>query len=654
MAIMGAKNGDNGASTSHARKALPISKVRERLVEEISNNMTLILIGETGCGKTTKIPQFIYKAKLNKGAMIAVTQPRRVAAVTIASHVANAFNSSVGGLVGYTVRFEDATSADTKIKFLTDGMLLREAMLDANLSNYSVIILDEAHERTVNTDILFGIVKRAQYNREQQKIKPLKIIVMSATMDVDHFCKYFNNAPVVFVEGRTFPVHIHNAVKPHEDYFFSVLSTIFQLHQSAPVNHDFLVFLTGQEEIESMAHNIRQIQMDPKFKDSPPMMICYLFAALPTFDQVKAFSPTPPGRRKVILSTNIAETSVTISGVKYVIDCGKVKIRTHQPSTGLDMLKVSPISQAQAWQRAGRAGRESEGHCYRAYTEQEFANFKKNTPPEIQRCNLASVVLQLLAIGINAMKFDFMDKPNEQSIKEALLQLKDLGAITNIENPSLTQLGKLMSQFPLDPRYSKILICAQNYECLEEILIIVAMLSSETVFVNAQSKKEEVAEARQKFHSSSGDHITLLKIFRAFAAAETKKKWCSNNFLHFRNLEYATKVRKQLTELCQKNEFTSSSCGQQYDQIKKCLLTGLYMNLAELQRDKKYLTVHSRLTTSIHPTSSLFGSLPPCILFTEILETNKSYLNNISTIDPAWVEEVVPNYARQHILRKLD
>ncbi|CAH1397378.1 unnamed protein product [Nezara viridula] len=621
------------------RKTLPINRVKRRLLMEIEKAETVILLGETGCGKTTQIPQYLLERKLNRDGIIGITQPRRVAAVTVANRVAVEMKTSTGQAVGYTVRFEDATSPLTKIKYLTDGMLLREAMSDNLLKAYNFIILDEAHERTIHTDVLFGIVKEAQAKRKSSNCTPLKIIVMSATMDVDHFSKYFNDAPVIYIEGRQYPVEINHAVESQDDYIYSCLVTIFQINREAPPNHDILVFLTGQEEIETMTANIRAIAKDPLFS-GPNIKVYPLYAALAASKQLEVFHSPPPNTRKVVLSTNIAETSVTISGIKYVIDSGMVKHRVHHPGTGLDVLKVHSISQAQAWQRAGRAGRESPGFTFRAYTKSEFDCMVKNTVPELLRSNLSNVVLQLLALKVNALTFDFLDKPPKDLILEAFDQLKQLGAIDNFDDAQLTPLGQKMSLFPLDPRFSKVLLEAEKFGCVEEILSIVALLSGESVFVNNIAKREEAAAAREKFSTSAGDHITLLKIFRAYNSINTKHAWCYENFFNSRNLDYAKKVRKQLSDLCRRCDIQIKSCNQDFDKVRKCLISGFFMNMAELQRDKKYLTVGSKQLVHIHPTSVLSGSLPQVVLFTELVQTSKCYMRYLTPIDSLWADEI--------------
>lgn len=636
------------------RRNLPIFDKRNKLIELMKQHSTLIILAETGSGKTTQVPQYINSARLMENGKIAVTQPRRVAAISVAMRVAQEYGNgmSIGDYVGYSVRFEDVTSKKTRIKFLTDGMLLREAITDRLLLDYSVVILDEAHERTIHTDVLFGIVKNAQRVRVERHLPPLKIILMSATMDVDHLSKYFNNCQVVYIEGRTYPVQMFYTVKPHDNYQTACVSTFFKIHREAPPDHDVLIFLTGQEEIESCAHQIRMLSKDPEV-EGPPVKVCALYAAQPSMQQMAVFQPAPVGTRKVVISTNIAETSVTISGIKYVIDGGMVKSRTFHPSTGMEILKVQRISQEQAWQRTGRAGRESEGLCYRIYTKSQFELMKKNSIPEIQRANLNSVALQLLALGIHMLHFDFLDKPPNDTIEAAFEQLQLLGAIDDINSKVLTNLGRKMAKFPLDPRFSKILLSAEKFGCLEEALSVVSLLSSESIFLNPPSKREEAQNARQKFHSGYGDHLTLLNAYREFEniGQNNRKVWCHEHFIHMRNILYVREVRSQLQEICKQCDIRGSSCGSQMDQLRKCLLSGLFMNVAELHRDRQYITLDKRQVTQIHPSSNIHGQQPHCVIFTEVVQTTKCYLRGLTTINSDWLNEVAPDYVKNHNIK---
>ncbi|XP_018325016.1 ATP-dependent RNA helicase DHX33 [Agrilus planipennis] len=635
-------------SLQEQKRRLPIFDKRNQLLNLITRYNTLVIIGETGCGKTTQIPQYIFSARLQGNGKIAVTQPRRVAAISIALRVAQEMaNGSVGDTVGYSVRFEDVTSKKTKIKFLTDGMLLREAISDNLLMNYTVIILDEAHERTIHTDVLFGIVKQAQKLRNDKQVMPLKVLIMSATMDVDHFSQYFNHCKAVYIEGRTYPVNIYHSIKPQDDYQTACVATFFKIHKQAPPNHDVLIFLTGQDEIEAVCYHIRTLLREPDV-EGPPARVFPLYAAQSSAQQMQVFQSVPINTRKVIVSTNVAETSVTITGVKYVIDSGMVKVRSYNPATGFEVLKVNRISQEQAWQRSGRSGRESEGFCYRLYTKNQFDSMCLSTVPEIQRVNLANVALQLLALGIHILNFDFMDKPSPESITSAFEQLKQLQAVEEIFSKRLTPLGSKMAQFPLDPRFSKILISSQEYGCVEEALTIIAMLSGESILFNPPSKREEAQMMRQRFSSAYGDLIMLLNVFREFnkIGQSNIRSWCQEHYINLRNIVYAKQIRLQLQELCEWCHIPISSCEGKLDQIRKCMLTGLFMNVAELHRDRQYIMLSNKQVVNIHPSSVLHGQQPACVIFTEVIQTSKCYLRNLLTIEKDWLNEIVPGYAK--------
>ncbi|XP_053672367.1 ATP-dependent RNA helicase DHX33 [Anopheles nili] len=634
---------DNGRQPRHTA---PIASVRNAVIECMRKHPALIVIGETGCGKTTKTPQYIYEAGLHGDKMIAITQPRRVATITVAKWVAMEMGSNLGDLVGYAVRFEDITSENTRIKFVTDGILCREALSDRLLRNYNVIVLDEVHERTIATDVLVGVVKKAQQIREMKRMAPLRIIVMSATIDSDHFSKYFNSCPVVYLNGRCYNVQILQMVdKMH--YIEACLKTIVDIHIEHPPG-DILVFLTGQEEIDATVNKMRRIAKN-FLMDHPKLAVYPMYAALPQTKQLDVFNPAPPNVRKVIFATNIAETSITISGIRYVIDCGRAKVRTYDPVTGMDILKVCWISQAQALQRTGRAGRLTDGVCFRVYSKEIYQRLNKLTTPEILRCNLSSTILNLLVMQVNYKDFDFVDKPPEEAIYGALLELKTLNAISSLENPMLTPLGSNMARFPLDPKFSKMLLAAPQFGCLEEMLTIIAMLSGENIFVNSAQKREQMLIAHSKFFDKSGDHITLLNVFNEYKAKAKPKTWCHDNFLHERNLSHAASIREQLSEICKSFDMPSSSCGKETTPVAKCLLTGLFGNIATKQPDHLYLTSSNALKARIHPSSSICGQLrPPVVVYTELVATRLNYLRNVTEIDPSWIEEVVPNASLHH------
>ncbi|XP_058482494.1 ATP-dependent RNA helicase DHX33 [Solea solea] len=627
------------------RKQLPIYQAKPQLLNQLRQLHNAVLIGETGSGKTTQIPQYLYEAGIGRQGIIAITQPRRVAAISLAGRVAEEKRTQLGKLVGYTVRFEDVTSSETKLKFMTDGMLLREAIGDPLLLRYTVVVLDEAHERTVHTDVLFGVVKAAQRRRKELNKIPLKVIVMSATMDVDLFSEYFNKSPVLYLEGRQHPIQIYYTKQSQSDYLQAALVSIFQIHQEAPPSHDILVFMTGQEEIEALARTCRDIA-----KHLPDgcgsMVVVPLYSALPPALQLRVFLSAPKGCRKVILSTNIAETSVTISGIKYVLDTGMVKAKRFNPDSGLEVLAVQRISKAQAWQRAGRAGREDSGFCYRLYTEQEFDNLIPMTVPEIQRCNLAGVMLQLMALGIpDVMNFDFMSKPSPEAVRSAVEHLELLGAVERKEGQVvLTAVGKKMASFPLEPRYAKTILLSPDYSCSEEVLSIVSLLSVDTVLFNPPARREEVLAARKKFSSSEGDHITLLNIYRAFKKVSGNKEWCRENFVNSRNMGLVKDVQAQLREICLKLNLKLVSCGAETGNVRRCLAHGMFVNAAEIQPDGSYLALDTHQPVAIHPSSVLFHGKPAYVVFNELLHTSRCYMRDLCLVDADWLLDAAPDY----------
>ncbi|KAF6028929.1 DHX33 [Bugula neritina] len=427
--------------------------------------------------------------------------------------------------------------------------------------------------------------------------------------------------------------------------------TALQIHRNQNLGEDILIFLTGEEEIESVVKTLREVSRGIQ---GPQLLISPMYSKLPSDAQLKVFSSTPQNCRKCIVSTNIAETSVTINGIKHVIDSGMVKSKSYNAKSGLDVLKVSRISKAQAWQRLGRAGRVSAGSCYRLYTEQEFDSFQDNTTPEILRSNLASVVLQLFALGVSDIKkFDFMDKPSSESVDGAIQLLEILGAVVSEKSDQsyqITDLGKKMAAFPVDPRMSKALISSHANGCLEDVLSVIAMLSVDTVFVTNRAKEQEYQEAHRKFVHSEGDHLTLLNVYRSFKGSGGSKEWCSRNFLNQRNLKSAVEVRKQLKDLCLQNDLTSMlSAGTNTYVIRKSLLTGYFQSIAELQINNQYKLVIGGQAVCIHPSSALFQCKPQYILYNELVKTNKCYMRNVSMIEEAALIDVFPESMRRKL-----
>ncbi|XP_010477862.1 PREDICTED: pre-mRNA-splicing factor ATP-dependent RNA helicase DEAH10-like [Camelina sativa] len=675
------------------RKSLPIASVEKRLIEEVRKNDILIIVGETGSGKTTQLPQFLYNAGFcREGKMIGITQPRRIAAVTVAKRVAEECDVQLGQKVGYSIRFDDTTSNVTRLKYMTDGLLLREALLDPHLSRYSVIIVDEAHDRSVHTDVLLALLKKIQRARlkpvgekteignmalqgqtktrdengpqqngvlrgcQGRKLSPLKLIIMSASLDARVFSEYYGGAKAVHVQGRQFPVDILYTVHPESDYIDAALVTIFQIHMEEKPG-DILVFLTGQDEIESVERLVQErLQHLPE--DKRKLLPIPIFSALPSEQQMKAFAVAPPGFRKVILATNIAETSITIPGIRYVIDPGFVKARTYDPRKGMESLDVVPASKAQTLQRSGRAGREVPGKCFRLYQEREFEKLEDSTKPEIKRCNLSNIILQLKALGIeDIIGFDFIDKPSSGAIVKALAELHSLGALTDdgkLEDPA----GYQMSRLPLEPIYSKALILANQFNCLEEMLITVAVLTVESIFYDPREKREEARTARNHFASVEGDHLTYLSVYRESDEFLEKKKvagsgnnldkimkkWCKENFVNSRSLKHARDIYRQIREHVEQMGFNVSSCGNDMLEFRRCLAASFFLKAAQRQLDGTYRALESGEIVHIHPTSVLFRAKPECVIFDELMQTSKKYIKNLTRIDPLWLAELAPHH----------
>ncbi|KAH0981111.1 hypothetical protein GBA52_008288 [Prunus armeniaca] len=529
-------------SIQEQRQSLPIYKLKKELIAAVHENQVLVVIGETGSGKTTQVTQYLAEAGYTTMGKIGCTQPRRVAAMSVAKRVAEEFGCRLGEEVGYAIRFEDCTGPDTVIKYMTDGMLLREILIDENLSQYSVVMLDEAHERTIHTDVLFGLLKKLVKRRPD-----LRLIVTSATLDAEKFSGYFFNCNIFTIPGRTFPVEILYTKQPESDYLDASLITVLQIHLTEPEG-DILLFLTGQEEIDFACQSLYE-RMKGLGKNVPELIILPVYSALPSEMQSRIFDPAPPGKRKVVVATNIAEASLTIDGIFYVIDPGFAKQNVYNPKQGLDSLVITPISQASAKQRAGRAGRTGPGKCYRLYTESAYRNEMSPTSiPEIQRINLGTTTLTMKAMGINdLLSFDFMDPPSPQALISAMEQLYSLGALD--EEGLLTKLGRKMAEFPLDPPLSKMLLASVDLGCSDEILTIIAMIQTGNIFYRPREKQAQADQKRAKFFQPEGDHLTLLAVYEAWKAKNFSGPWCFENFVQSRSLRRAQDVRKQLLSI---------------------------------------------------------------------------------------------------------
>ncbi len=639
------------SSIEDTRKSLPIYTFRDDLLQAIGEYQVLIIVGETGSGKTTQIPQYLHEAGYTKdGLKVGCTQPRRVAAMSVAARVAEEMGVKVGNEVGYSIRFEDATSDKTILKYMTDGMLLREFLTEPDLGAYSALMIDEAHERTLHTDILFGLVKDIARFRPE-----LKLLISSATMDAQKFAKYFDDAPIFNIPGRRYPVDIHYTPQPEANYLAAAVTTIFQIHITQP-RGDILVFLTGQEEIEAAELNLQETARKLGSK-VPEMIICPIYANLPSELQSKIFEPTPPKARKVVLATNIAETSLTIDGIVYVIDPGFVKENVYNARTGMESLVVTPCSRASANQRSGRAGRVAPGKCFRLYTKFAFHNeLDDSTMPEIQRTNLNSVVLLLKSLGINdLMEFDFMDAPPAETLIRALENLYALGALN--DKGALTKLGRQMAEFPTDPMLARSILAADKHGCVEEVLSIIAMLGeSASLFYRPKDKKILADSARARFTiKEGGDHFSLLNIWNQWVDSDFSYVWARENFLQQRSLTRARDVRDQLAKLCDRVEVTITSVGaQDLMPIQKSLTAGFFPNAARLQKGgDSYRTVKNSMTTYLHPSSTLFEVNPKWIIFYELVLTSREYMRGNLPIQAEWLAEAAPHYHKKKDLEAL-
>ncbi|XP_069740321.1 probable ATP-dependent RNA helicase DHX35 isoform X1 [Narcine bancroftii] len=642
-------------SIEQQRQKLPIFKHRNNILYLVENYQTLVIVGETGCGKSTQIPQYLLEAGWTaEGRVIGVTQPRRVAAVSVAGRVAEERGAVLGHEVGYCIRFDDCTDSQaTRIKFLTDGMLVREMMADPLLKKYSVILLDEAHERTLYTDIAIGLLRKVQKKRGD-----LRLIVSSATLDAEKFRNFFNlnettnpskdTCSILTVEGRMFPVDIFYTLSPVPDYLKATVDTVTKIHQNE-ADGDILAFLTGQEEVEMVVSMvIEQARALSRSGMKKHLRVLPMYAGLPSSEQMKVFERMSPNCRKIVVATNIAETSITINGIAFVIDCGFVKLRAYNPRTGIESLVVTPVSQASAAQRTGRAGRNRSGKCYRLCTEETFEKLPESTVPEMQRSNLAPVILQLKALGIdNVLRFHFLSPPPAQSMVQALELLYALGGLNDqcfLTDP----LGLRMAEFPLSPMFAKMLLESGNFGCSQEILSIAAMMQIQNVLVVPPNQKSAAAREHRKFAVAEGDHLTMLNIYEAFIKHNKSSQWCQKHFLNYRGLVRATTVREQLKKLLSKFRVPKKSSEGDPDPILRCIVSGFFANAARFHYSGFYRTIRDDYELHIHPTSVLYGEKEPqWVVYNEIIQTSKYFMRDVTAIESSWLLELAPHFYQQ-------
>ena len=688
---------------------LPIYKNKEELINLLKSPElnVIIIMGETGSGKTTQVPKIIYENfPLNNNRMICITQPRRIAAISISERVAEELDSKIGDIVGYSVRFKEKMSKKTKIKFVTDGMLVRECILDQNLEKYNYIILDEIHERSIHTDILMMICKDLLMN----KIKnDLKLIIMSATLDPKKYMEYFYTKALIKVQGRKFPIKVYNISEEKEEnnnlsknnlikdkesdyydliskYIDRCLNCILQIvlsEKEEDKSGDILVFLPGQEDIEDLQELLKSKKEEINNElpnNNIEFKVLPLYGSLPSNQQLKIFRPLKNKKgktiRKIILATNIAETSLTIKNIKYIIDSGFFKMRKFYPKLNIDTLKVTQISKNSALQRTGRAGRESAGICYRLYTQEEYKNFNEQTEPEILRINLRNISLQLFSIGYsNFNEINFIDKPPMDNFSNAFDDLISYGALDK-ENKIITSLGKKMAILPMDPIYSLILINSLDnkyHDVFDDIVSIISVLQSDNIYYNPNNLREKIEKIREKYLDPISDHLSLKNIFNEYKKSNNKEKFCKENFLNDKALAKSMEIYKQIKSYLEKifmDEFNKKEINNQIqekieeidkylDKIKNkennedkneliidCLLRGYFNNIAKYSNDNFFETLKGNQLCKIHPTSVLIrkpklGKQYGYLIFNEMIITSKKYIKCCTLITPQQADKYI-------------
>ena len=664
--------------------SLPIYKSEKEFIDSFTNNTVTILTGETGSGKTTQIPKILLSHKLIPQQVV-ITQPRRVAAISIAHRVSEELNTTIGDVVGYSVRFQEKSSKYTKIKYVTDGMLVRECILDPLLSKYSVVIIDEVHERSVHTDILLAILK-GLISGDEKKRPDLKVVIMSATFNAKKFLDYFNTKAFISVMGRTFPVKVYNVVKENASYIDMALSCVMQIIMDDNMEYgDILVFLPGQEDIEDLSLLLleRKKKLYEMYNNQNKKRIFdvyQLFSSMPYEAQMRVFLPS--NKRKIILATNIAETSITIKNVKYIVDTGKFKIRKFFHNTNTDTLTITDITKNSALQRAGRAGRDSEGACFRLYSKEKYNSFSEYNEPEILRINLRNVILELMAIGFpNIDTIDFIDKPKKENYQSAYDDLISLKALNR--NIELTDFGRKIAILPVEPAFAVVLLNSLKEEfsdVSDEIMIIVSLLQSDNIFYTPSTLKEKIDKIREKFINPISDHLTLLNVYIQWKETENKGAFCKENYLNDKALrktkdiydqlkkylakikiddykenkeemikkEAISKVEKMINVIEKGNNYLDNEEreNRREELICKCLLTGFFDNIARYSNENFYTTVKGGMICKVHPTSILIkknrmSKEREFLLYNEMIVTSKRYLKCCTLLKEDWVSKYI-------------
>ncbi|MDH5181653.1 MAG: ATP-dependent RNA helicase HrpA [Gammaproteobacteria bacterium] len=620
---------------------LPVSGSRDEIKQAISDHQVVIICGETGSGKTTQLPKICLELGRGTKGLIGHTQPRRLAARSVAARIAEELQCELGTHVGYKVRFKDRVSAQSYIKLMTDGILLAEIQQDRFLNQYDTLIIDEAHERSLNIDFLLGYLQRLLSKRPE-----LKLIITSATIDPERFAHHFNHAPIINVSGRTYPVEVRyrpllndDEDSKDRDMHTAILDAVDELEREGP--GDILVFLSGEREIRNTAEALR--------KHHPPQTeILPLFARLSAAEQSRIFQPHQ-GRR-IILSTNVAETSLTVPGIRFVIDTGLVRMSRYSYRTKVQRLPIEKVSQAGANQRKGRCGRVSAGICIRLYDEEDFNNRPLFTEPEILRTNLASVILQMMSLQLGDIEaFPFVDAPDPRYIKDGYRLLEELQAI---DQQRINQTGRALARFPVDPRLARIILAAAQYGALHEILIITAALSIQDPRERPMDKQQQADEARDKFQDEQSDFLALLNVWnfyteqRKHLSQNKLRKLCKQNFLSYVRMEEWRDIHQQLHSLCGELKMAINSEPAGYDNIHQSLLSGFLSHIGLKDEEQGY---HGARNSKfmIFPGSGLQKKRPKWIMAASLMETTRLYGLTVAQIKPEWIEQQA-----QHLLNR--
>lgn len=615
-------------------KNLPVYAQKDKILAELAKNQVVVVESPTGSGKTTQLPIILREAGYGEAGIIGITQPRRIATVSVCEFIGSHFKEHDRNIVAYKMRFEDTTDIYTKIKIMTDGILLQELKADKLLSKYSVIMVDEAHERSLNIDFILGLLKNILKVRQD-----LKIIISSATINGKIFSDYFDGAPVVHIETRVFPIqtiYVNLPTGNREENILFKIADIVSNEIRKKDKGDILVFLPGERAIKECYTLLQSSKIAKK------LFIIPLYGRLSREEQERVFLKTPSGKIKIVIATNIAETSITIDGIKTVIDPGFAKINFYSPRTFTESLVENAISKASSNQRKGRAGRTSPGTCYRLFSKKDFDTRELYTLEEIFRTDLSEVVLQMSELGITDFKsFDFISKPGNQGISGAIDTLRLMGAL-NSDN-TLSEAGKLMVKFPLLPRHSKMLVeSIMRYpEVLEEVLIIAAFLSSHSPFLLPQGEEIEARNAQHHFRDPSGDFVSNLKLFRTYTKildTEKKKFFCDDYYLDSRTMNMIVSIKEQLESIISEMGIPIGSGGSH-----KHLLCSISAGLIQFVCVRAGRSAYRSLTAvqiHIHPGSVMFRESPEYIVAGEIVKTSRMFARSVSTLKKEWLSEI--------------